>query len=218
MFTLDSGSGHMCIKWEVTHVCSQLRSSLAFLVRARNKPTVIVLLVITLKRFDPSRIEIEDSEAVGISNIISNMITMFPRSTLMALPTDLFTSFINCLTLLTCSFGRSAALEEVVSHTAPKSLRPSSRGAEFWSFTYGSASLSAGQGRHGLHGGLRQAPGVLADAHPGRRAFPPRLFCPARHPGLQLLHPVSLGCSRRNQKPGEPFSARALTPARGCSF
>uniref|UniRef100_A0A674PNH5 Exportin-4 n=1 Tax=Takifugu rubripes TaxID=31033 RepID=A0A674PNH5_TAKRU len=59
-------------------------------------------------------IEIEDSEAVGISNIISNMITMFPRSTLMALPTDLFTSFINCLTLLTCSFGRSAALEEVL--------------------------------------------------------------------------------------------------------
>lgn len=34
----------------------------------------------------------------------------------MALPTDLFTSFINCLTLLTCSFGRSAALEEVVSN------------------------------------------------------------------------------------------------------
>lgn len=53
---------------------------------------------------------------MGISNIISNMITMFPRSTLMALPADLFTSFINCLTLLTCSFGRSAALEEVVSN------------------------------------------------------------------------------------------------------
>uniref|UniRef100_A0A8C5ED76 Exportin-4 n=1 Tax=Gouania willdenowi TaxID=441366 RepID=A0A8C5ED76_GOUWI len=59
-------------------------------------------------------IEIEDSEAVGISNIISNLITMFPRSTLTALPTDLFTSFINCLTMLTCSFGRSAALEEVM--------------------------------------------------------------------------------------------------------
>ena len=36
------------------------------------------------------RIEIEDSEAVGISNIISNLITMFPRSTLTALPSDLF--------------------------------------------------------------------------------------------------------------------------------
>ncbi|KAM3861785.1 exportin-4 [Diretmus argenteus] len=59
-------------------------------------------------------IEIEDSEAVGISNIISNLITMFPRSILTALPSDLFTSFINCLTLLTCSFGRSAALEEVL--------------------------------------------------------------------------------------------------------
>lgn len=63
-----------------------------------------------------SRIEIEDSEAVGISNIISNLITMFPRSILTALPNDLFTSFINSLTLLTCSFGRSAALEEVVSN------------------------------------------------------------------------------------------------------
>ena len=59
----------------------------------------------------------EDSEAVGISNIISNMISMFPRSVLTALPSDLFTSFINCLTLLTCSFGRSAALEEVVGST-----------------------------------------------------------------------------------------------------
>lgn len=64
------------------------------------------------------RIEIEDSEAVGISNIISNLITMFPRSSLTALPSDLFTSFINCLTLLTCSFGRSAALEEVVSNSS----------------------------------------------------------------------------------------------------
>ncbi|XP_030642256.1 exportin-4 [Chanos chanos] len=59
-------------------------------------------------------IEIEDSEAVGISNIISNLITTFPRSILTALPSELFSSFINCLTLLTCSFGRSAALEEVL--------------------------------------------------------------------------------------------------------
>ena len=64
----------------------------------------------------------EDSEAVGISNIISNMISMFPRSVLTALPSDLFTSFINCLTLLTCSFGRSAALEEVVGSTPNNAL------------------------------------------------------------------------------------------------
>ncbi|XP_026074158.1 exportin-4 [Carassius auratus] len=59
-------------------------------------------------------IEIEDSEAVGISSIISNLISTFPRSVLTALPNELFASFINCLTLLTCSFGRSAALEEVL--------------------------------------------------------------------------------------------------------
>uniref|UniRef100_A0A8C9WSW8 Exportin-4 n=1 Tax=Scleropages formosus TaxID=113540 RepID=A0A8C9WSW8_SCLFO len=59
-------------------------------------------------------IEIEDSEAVGISNIISNLITTFPRRNLTALPSDLFSSFINCLTHLTCSFGCSAALEEVL--------------------------------------------------------------------------------------------------------
>ncbi|KAK1169631.1 exportin-4 [Acipenser oxyrinchus oxyrinchus] len=59
-------------------------------------------------------IEIEDSEAVGISNIISNLITMFPRSNLTAIPSELFNSFVNCLTHLTCSFGRSAALEEVL--------------------------------------------------------------------------------------------------------
>ncbi|MBN3275091.1 XPO4 protein, partial [Polyodon spathula] len=59
-------------------------------------------------------IEIEDSEAVGISNIISNLIAMFPRSNLTAIPSELFSSFVNCLTHLTCSFGRSAALEEVL--------------------------------------------------------------------------------------------------------
>ncbi|MGH0148689.1 UNVERIFIED_CONTAM: hypothetical protein FKN15_053632 [Acipenser sinensis] len=61
-------------------------------------------------------IEIEDSEAVGISNIISNLITMFPRSNLTAIPSELFNSFVNCLTHLTCSFGRSAALEEVTAN------------------------------------------------------------------------------------------------------
>uniref|UniRef100_A0A4W3H4C1 Exportin-4 n=1 Tax=Callorhinchus milii TaxID=7868 RepID=A0A4W3H4C1_CALMI len=59
-------------------------------------------------------IEIEDSEAVGISNVISNLISEFPRSILTAIPSELFSSFINCLTHLTCSFGRSAALEEVL--------------------------------------------------------------------------------------------------------
>uniref|UniRef100_A0A8C4RR29 Exportin-4 n=2 Tax=Erpetoichthys calabaricus TaxID=27687 RepID=A0A8C4RR29_ERPCA len=54
------------------------------------------------------------SEAVGISNIISNLITVFPRSCLTAIPSDLFNSFVNCLTHLTCTFGRSAALEEVL--------------------------------------------------------------------------------------------------------
>ncbi|NXC14061.1 XPO4 protein, partial [Corythaeola cristata] len=60
-------------------------------------------------------IEIEDSEAVGISSIISNLITVFPRNILTAIPNELFSSFVNCLAHLTCSFGRSAALEEVVS-------------------------------------------------------------------------------------------------------
>ncbi|XP_069058368.1 exportin-4 [Pleurodeles waltl] len=58
--------------------------------------------------------EIEDSEAVGISNIMSNLITVFPRNILTAIPSELFSSFVNCLTHLTCSFGRSAALEEVL--------------------------------------------------------------------------------------------------------
>ncbi|XP_049557205.1 exportin-4 isoform X4 [Orcinus orca] len=60
-------------------------------------------------------IEIEDSEAVGISSIISNLITVFPRNILTAIPSELFSSFVSCLTHLTCSFGRSAALEEVIS-------------------------------------------------------------------------------------------------------
>uniref|UniRef100_G1Q2X2 Exportin-4 n=1 Tax=Myotis lucifugus TaxID=59463 RepID=G1Q2X2_MYOLU len=58
-------------------------------------------------------IEIEDSEAVGIASIISNLLTVFPRNVLTAIPSELSSSFVNCLTHLTCSFGRSAALEEV---------------------------------------------------------------------------------------------------------
>ncbi|VTJ90359.1 Hypothetical predicted protein [Marmota monax] len=61
-----------------------------------------------------NRIEIEDSEAVGISSIISNLITVFPRNVLTAIPNELFSSFVNCLTHLTCSFWGSAALEEVL--------------------------------------------------------------------------------------------------------
>uniref|UniRef100_A0A8V0XHR7 Exportin-4 n=1 Tax=Gallus gallus TaxID=9031 RepID=A0A8V0XHR7_CHICK len=61
-------------------------------------------------------IEIEDSEAVGISSIISNLITVFPRNILTAIPNELFSSFVNCLAHLTCSFGRSAALEEVTAN------------------------------------------------------------------------------------------------------
>jgi len=64
------------------------------------------------------RIEMEDSEAAGVSDIVSNLIGVFPRSALTALPGDLFASFIAGLTLLTCSFGRSAALEEAVSNDA----------------------------------------------------------------------------------------------------
>ncbi|TNN73610.1 Exportin-4 [Liparis tanakae] len=59
-------------------------------------------------------IEMEDSEAAGVSDIVSNLIGVFPRSALTALPGDLFASFITGLTLLTCSFGRSAALEEAL--------------------------------------------------------------------------------------------------------
>lgn len=52
---------------------------------------------------------------MGISSVFSNLITVFPRNVLTAIPNELFSSFVNCLTHLTCSFGRSAALEEVVS-------------------------------------------------------------------------------------------------------
>lgn len=76
---------------------------------------------------------------------------------------------------------------------------------------------SAGQRRHGVHGGLRQAPGVVADAGAGRGALPPRLLRPAGHPGLQLLHPVSPGRARRHPQPGEARTpdtlAKLLTAA-----
>lgn len=77
-------------------------------------------------------IEIEDSEAVGISSIISNLVTVFPRSVLTAIPSELFSSFVNCLTHLTCSFGRSAALEEVLDKDDMAYMEAYDRLLESW--------------------------------------------------------------------------------------
>ncbi|CAN0300704.1 unnamed protein product [Lampetra fluviatilis] len=59
-------------------------------------------------------VELEDHEAIGISNVVYNLMSAFPRSALTALPSATFSSFISCLTLVTGSFGRSAALEEAL--------------------------------------------------------------------------------------------------------
>uniref|UniRef100_UPI00358FA5D2 exportin-4 isoform X2 n=1 Tax=Myxine glutinosa TaxID=7769 RepID=UPI00358FA5D2 len=58
--------------------------------------------------------EMEDHEAVGISNVIFNVFTMFPRTAVTTLPSPLLSSLLSCLTMLTCSFGRNAALEEAM--------------------------------------------------------------------------------------------------------
>ncbi|XP_077436841.1 exportin-4 isoform X2 [Vanacampus margaritifer] len=56
----------------------------------------------------------ESAQISYLAHLVEGLLSMINGSVLTALPSELFTSFINCLTLLTCSFGRSAALEEVL--------------------------------------------------------------------------------------------------------
>lgn len=57
----------------------------------------------------------QDYENLGISNIFKNLVMMFPVVCFDAIPKNIFESFINQLTTLTCSTGKQAAMEEVVS-------------------------------------------------------------------------------------------------------
>ncbi|XP_038078024.1 exportin-4-like isoform X2 [Patiria miniata] len=57
---------------------------------------------------------LQDHEAIGIAAIFNGLVTRFPPSALLAIPADLLTSFISCLSSLTCVFGRKSALEEAM--------------------------------------------------------------------------------------------------------
>ncbi|KAL5009683.1 hypothetical protein ScPMuIL_011988 [Solemya velum] len=59
-------------------------------------------------------IDLQDYENLGISNIFKNLVMMFPVVCFDAIPKNIFESFINQLTTLTCSTGKQAAMEEVL--------------------------------------------------------------------------------------------------------
>lgn len=60
-------------------------------------------------------IEVLDREALGISNIIRNLITYFPPRLMVSLPQDLVRHFLDQVTRLTCFFAEGAANEVYVS-------------------------------------------------------------------------------------------------------
>ncbi|XP_002740804.1 exportin-4-like [Saccoglossus kowalevskii] len=59
-------------------------------------------------------VEVADHEALGISNIINRLVTVFPIGVMVRLPLELLDPFIHTLAELTCQFGRKAALEEAI--------------------------------------------------------------------------------------------------------
>ena len=63
-------------------------------------------------------IQLQDYEALGVSNVVSSLMLFFPPLTFLELPKDLLQHFVQELTKLTCSFGQSAANEEAVSQFA----------------------------------------------------------------------------------------------------
>ncbi len=59
--------------------------------------------------------QLQDYEALGISNVVSFLVMFFDVPTFLALPSAIIESFISNITRLTTNFGQAAALEEAVS-------------------------------------------------------------------------------------------------------
>ncbi|KAK3098488.1 hypothetical protein FSP39_019964 [Pinctada imbricata] len=79
-----------------------------------------------------SSIDLQDYENLGVANTLKNISIMFPSSCLLSLPQDLFTSFIDHLTRLTCKMGRAAALEEALHRDDTLFLEAYERMLETW--------------------------------------------------------------------------------------
>ncbi|XP_077977331.1 exportin-4-like [Glandiceps talaboti] len=59
-------------------------------------------------------VDVVDHEALGISNVVNRLVTVYPIAVFVQVPTELLDPFINILTKFTCQFGRKAALEEAM--------------------------------------------------------------------------------------------------------
>ena len=54
------------------------------------------------------------SNALGVANIISRMVTVFGSTLIAQLPTPLLSAFVDVLTKLACAFVHAAAADENV--------------------------------------------------------------------------------------------------------
>lgn len=57
---------------------------------------------------------LQDYEALGIANIVNNLLVFFPIENFLALDKGLLERFIDTMAQLTCQFGQAAALEEAM--------------------------------------------------------------------------------------------------------
>ena len=71
--------------------------------------------VINLLLFIYYSVKILDREALGLSNIVKRLFSIFSLRFVDVLPSNLLKSFVEQLVLLTCSFAEGAASEETVS-------------------------------------------------------------------------------------------------------
>lgn len=60
-------------------------------------------------------VEILDREALGVSNIVRNIIMFFPATVVLTLPQDVMRMAFEQITRITCFFSEGAAQEESVS-------------------------------------------------------------------------------------------------------
>ena len=74
------------------------------------------MLILKIMFFFFCSIEVLDREALGISNIIRNLLTYFPPNLMVTLPEELLYNFLEHVTRLTCFFTEGAAHEESVRY------------------------------------------------------------------------------------------------------
>ena len=97
------------------HACYYSKNQKPIRTTPKKSQMLSCNLYFITKYFYNFSMQLQDYEALGVSNVVSSLMLFFPPQIFLELPKDLLQHFVQDLTKLTCAFGQSAAMEEAVS-------------------------------------------------------------------------------------------------------